>query len=298
MILPYANDPDNLAYSIVRFDGKIRNLRTQTWEAIGTVPTADQMGPFTRVAATGIARGQQIADIPGIDGNDFADDARLYGCSRFNGLSYYIISSSAPCVAATKTFTWACWFRRKGVAVPNATLVGEGSSTSPTPLFQLRADDITGTHMGIAFRDNAGTLVTIRGAKSIDDAAWHHVAVTCDGSTLTLYVDGAADGTASVTGLGAIAVDRLCFGALCRASVVCQWTGDLDDVRSYARALSAADVSAAARRWLCGTSYLDDVWVSIWTLDAVTGAPKALSDVVPLNYLTVGGPMPGGTSNA
>ena len=140
--------------------------------------------------------------------------------------------------------------------------------------------------------------MTITGAKTVNDAAWHHVAATCDGSTLTLYVDGAADGTASVAGLGAITVDRLCFGGLCRASVACQWTGDLDDVRSYTRALSAAEVSAAAKRWLCGTSSLDDVWVSIWTLDATTGAPKTLADVVPLNYLTVGGPMPGGTSDA
>lgn len=77
---------------------------------------------------------------------------------------------------------------------------------------------------------------------------WQHVAGVYDGSTLTIYVNGMAAGTAPLTGNVVppaadyhLTVGRWAFNSQTFRS----FDGDIDEVRIYPRALSAGEVGAA-----------------------------------------------------
>lgn len=77
---------------------------------------------------------------------------------------------------------------------------------------------------------------------------WTHLAVTFDGSTVTLYVDGASAGAdASVTPTGIVA-DSLAIGGRGDGPTALSFDGLIDEVRIYDYALSPDEVSALYTR--------------------------------------------------
>jgi hypothetical protein len=92
------------------------------------------------------------------------------------------------------------------------------------------------------------------GTKELRDGQWHHIAVVFDSdsdpdtSDLTLYVDGVAE-SVSYLGLRAIntaaETDVYLGSRLGGASYL--FSGLMDDVRIYSRALTAAEIAAMAQ---------------------------------------------------
>jgi len=75
------------------------------------------------------------------------------------------------------------------------------------------------------------------------DTNWHHIAVTINGSTAVFYVDGVVQtGASGTVGNPPATTQRLTIGARSGAGDY-SWNGQLDDVRLYNRALSAAEVT-------------------------------------------------------
>lgn len=280
---------DPLGVSVMRADGAIRNFDTGRWELSAKPPTASQFIPFTRPGA-GPYSAIQWADIPGVEGTDLIDDARCYGCFRLNGTARYAVLFAPP-VTATKVFSWMCWCRRRGPVAPNCTLIGAGSSASQSQLFAVRSDTMKGAYFELAARDGTNSQVLLIGSMAIGEA-WHHVAATCDGDTLGLYVDGEPDGSTSVASLGAFVLDRFSVGGLERADPGFFWRGDVDDVRTYTRPLTASEIAAAASRWMAGPNGGGELSLAIWSLSG--GVPTALVDVVALSWYAPGRPMAGG----
>jgi Concanavalin A-like lectin/glucanases superfamily/Bacterial TSP3 repeat len=79
-----------------------------------------------------------------------------------------------------------------------------------------------------------------------DGATWIHVAATYDGSTIRLYINGTEEG--SLAASFAIATNNvgLSIGAQNDADATRAFKGQLDDVRVYSGALSAAAIAALA----------------------------------------------------
>jgi hypothetical protein len=73
---------------------------------------------------------------------------------------------------------------------------------------------------------------------SVNDGAWHHVAMTWDGSAMILYVDGSIDGTASQTLTPVSNVYDLTIG-YAQARSDFYFEGLIDEVEIYGRALSS-----------------------------------------------------------
>jgi Concanavalin A-like lectin/glucanases superfamily len=79
------------------------------------------------------------------------------------------------------------------------------------------------------------------------DGAWHHVAGTFDGRAVRLYLDGAEVGAGSPDqhaieyGLESKAPYIGAYGGSCGLG----FTGDIDDVRVWSGALTAAEISAS-----------------------------------------------------
>lgn len=279
-----------VALSVVHSDGRLRNFEAGTWETPGAVPSPRQLAPFARMGPA-LFGSIQWAEVPGTDGIDLADEARAYGCFRFDGHSCYTATFPAP-VNADRVFTYCAWMKRRGPMTPNATILGAGSGASANPLIRLMADQATGERLALAARDGAGAAFVVDGLRVVDES-WHHVAVVGRGAMIDLLLDGAAEAVLPAAALGPIVLDRLSFGALVRDRAGMYWRGDLDDVRGYARPLQAAEIEAAARRWLAGPTGGGDLSVAIWALDA-GGVPASLLELHPLGWYSAAQPMPGG----
>ncbi len=95
---------------------------------------------------------------------------------------------------------------------------------------------------GLTMTGNTSDANTLQSTRTIHDGAWHHLALTMSGSTLTMYIDGAVTATGTVTA-GAIANGEasLNFGQKEGGSA---FLGLLDEARIYNIALTADEIAA------------------------------------------------------
>lgn len=82
----------------------------------------------------------------------------------------------------------------------------------------------------------AGNL--LYGSRNINDNQWHHLAAVHDGSRMYLYVDGRFDASKATVGSLRVSASHVYIGGNPTSS----FTGLVDDVRIYNRALSAEQV--------------------------------------------------------
>ena len=186
--------------------------------------------------AAGPSDGQVPAGLKWVDGKK--GKALL-----FNGKDYVVIKSY-PCLNAPQ-YTIAAWTKLKETG-DYQYIAWKGGPAFPEEKNCRRFDlwvDTDGAVNGILHDKDGGENHFTGGAKIADDK-WHHVALTYDGKTATLYVDGKKDAEEKPPALAACEHD-LWIGA--RPEGVCA-TGIIDEVRFYARALTAAEVAAQAGR--------------------------------------------------
>ena len=131
---------------------------------------------------------------------------------------------------------------------PNLTadwrnLVGKSPTNvlgNATFSYSIRADNSG----AMRFSLNLGTWQYILGPTFVEDT-WNHITGTYDGTQLILYVDGESVGTTSASGTINVTADPVCIGNLVNAAGASQneyWSGVLDEVRIWDRALSADEV--------------------------------------------------------
>ena len=106
--------------------------------------------------------------------------------------------------------------------------------------YRLSVVPVNGTLEAILEADN-GVDIILQGRTRVNDGRFHHVAMTWDGHlvyTLTLYVDGAEDGSETVHGVGSLANDQpLRIGPE-------DFRGLIDEVEVFRRPLSAEEVDS------------------------------------------------------
>ena len=110
------------------------------------------------------------------------------------------------------------------------------------------------------YRNTGGTLIAYAGGSCffgtsssvIADGNWHHVAAVCTSSAITVYFDGVQDGTGSAA---TNSISGFRIGA--RFSISSNWDGELQNVRTYDRVLSATEVATLYERPWEGIEYGD-----------------------------------------
>jgi len=156
--------------------------------------------------------------------------------AMFDGTNCILVGDAVDLRPAV--FTFSAW--GASVANEDATIVGRplNGATTGDNTFQMF---VGGNLWRLGF-NGGGRLMTTATA-----GAWHHVAGTFDGATLTMYVDGTAI-TGTTVGAAQYANDDLMIG--CDrdvGAVIGLWRGLIDEVRLYARPLSAAEVAVLAQ---------------------------------------------------
>jgi hypothetical protein len=133
--------------------------------------------------------------------------------------------------------TWSCeWYFS---ITPPSTVMGMLGAYDTSGTRRL-AVAVGGGPLQVEFNGAAGVIVSSR---SYTDALTHHMALTQSGTTLTLYVDGIADGTATVAALGS-PITQLNAGQI--------FVGSLAHVAFYSTTLSPTQVLTHANAGLTG----------------------------------------------
>ena len=122
--------------------------------------------------------------------------------------------------------TWASWFIGMQGAEPDAALVPDSF------VFGVRTSN-GGAYTGISAKAGSGE--------------WIHVAATYDGGTLTLYVDGEEIDSLNTGDAPYDSQEVLQIGGDLGCGGRSWYTGLLDDVRLYNRALSKAEIAILAK---------------------------------------------------
>ena len=102
-----------------------------------------------------------------------------------------------------------------------------------------------GTDAGKAYFEisDGSTYMTIPGTVAVNDNAWHHLAVTRQSGTVTLYVDGVPVGTGSSSVSVSNAYETQLGTSPCvGANGSSQFNGSMDELRLWSRALCRSEV--------------------------------------------------------
>jgi PKD repeat protein len=155
----------------------------------------------------------------------------------FDGANDWVTVADAASLDLTTGLTLEAWVYPTSLGNANrAVIVKEGSSAS---VYALSAHRSTTPRRPTGSVNVAGQR-TVVGGSQLSTNTWAHLAVTYDGATLRLYVNGALSASLPVSGSIATSTGALRLGGTALGT---QWfRGRLDDVRVYAAALTQAQI--------------------------------------------------------
>ena len=181
---------------------------------------------------------------------------KIYNALAFDNTQYEFVDLGNPAVLQLgSTGTVACWVNT--TATDNLPIISKSDFPNGLNGYVV-ATNYNGGGPGklVARTANGTSNNTIYSNSVVGDGAWHHIVFTWDGSFLNLYFDGNSDVTPTSQTLTPVSnVYNLSF-ARNSAGNNYNWSGSLDDVRIYNRALSAAEVTALYN-WRPQTSSLN-----------------------------------------
>jgi hypothetical protein len=167
---------------------------------------------------------------------------------KFNGSSSYVNLGNATSLG-TGNFTMAAWIKASQARSDWRDIITKWPNAYAFQIDKGGGGFCPSGGMSVAgaLIMNEANAVVVCGGSVVDDGKWHHVAYTRNGSTRVFYVDGAAitsiSNTNTIPSLTAALNDNI--GQLTGGGQ--QFTGTIDDVRIYNRALSSSEVQALYR---------------------------------------------------
>jgi len=159
----------------------------------------------------------------------------------FDGVDDRTIVSDSNTLDITDAITITAWI--KPVTVSGKYVVAKRDDSPPGGnVYDL--DIFPGKVRALFHYDGGGSATKqAEGTTNINVNEWQHIAVTCDGTTITVYYNGQPDGTGSFDNEKIhISGGRLEIGMYSGGWVY--FDGSIDEVRIYNRALSGSEVEA------------------------------------------------------
>ncbi|HXG60671.1 MAG TPA: LamG-like jellyroll fold domain-containing protein [Planctomycetota bacterium] len=149
----------------------------------------------------------------------------------------------APALRVTGDFTVAFWMRKTGDVSDWARMVGKGNSTQRNfGVWEWAGSD--GRILFQQYDASGNAILNLSSTLQTGANSWYHIACQIQGGTARMYINGALHVTGTRTGTPGTSSDPLTIGA---AAFHQGFQGQIDDVRLYARALSAGEVDALYR---------------------------------------------------
>jgi len=157
------------------------------------------------------------------------------GALQFSGTNSMVNIPSSPTLNFTTGFTLEAWVNPVSPGNWSAVIFKERTGGMN---YSLYSNNGTNRPLGQVWLNNAEQDAP--GAAPVPLNTWTHLASTFDGSTLRLYVNGALAGSKAISGSVAATTNPLRIGGNTIWGEF--FTGQIDEVRLYNRALSAGEI--------------------------------------------------------
>ena len=205
--------------------------------------------PYSGLVAAysfGEGAGPESTDVSGnghtgsIDGATWTTSGRYGDALRFDGVDDWVTVPDAGGLDLTDQMTLEAWVRPDALGTVWRTVALKEQSGNL--VYALYANAQTNGPNGHAF---VGGDMDVGSTSRLPVNRWTHVATTYDGSTLRLYVNGATVGSRTLSGRLTTSTGALRIGG---NAVWDEWfSGTIDDVRVYSRAIGPKDVKKDMR---------------------------------------------------
>jgi len=162
----------------------------------------------------------------------------------FNGTTNWVTVGDATSLRFSTGFTLEAWVNPTATTGWRTVALKEQTGGLAWALYANTDTNRPSGHV------TTTTEFDIRGTAQVPANAWTHLAVTYDGATLRLYVNGAQASSKAVTGTIATSTGALRIGG---NNIWSEWfTGQIDEIRMYSRALSASEIPVDMNRPVIG----------------------------------------------
>jgi predicted outer membrane repeat protein len=173
------------------------------------------------------------------------------GALTLDGINDYAqINAPTAVLSLSTSFSLTAWLRRTATNQYDAIY---DSGTQANKWWVFIADNSGTKNNALGFGERG--IAEVYSTQPIIDANWHHIAVIKNGdgaNNISFYVDGIASGSASA-GAVSVPTGSARIGGLLEGTILATFGGNLDDLRLYNRALSAAEVARLAAGQGCVT---------------------------------------------
>jgi hypothetical protein len=219
---------------------------------------------------------------------------------NFDGVSHVVwnpVAAGTPLASMSGNFSVACWISPVGIQKAFAGMTGRTFIDGSNNYSMFQVD--SGTPRAFLVYFSAGSA-GLGFTQSSLLAGWNHVAAVRVGTTVSGYLNGVLQGSGvNGSSIAAGAGLKLTIGGDRTESNSFKWTGLIDDVRWYNRALSLAEIQTI--HGSRGTDGIVDGIVSRMPLSEMApglvpgaGAVKDVSSAQLGGSVTVGAPTYGG----
>lgn len=146
-------------------------------------------------------------------------------------------SSTSTSFNFTSAFTVSCWVKPESI-----------TALSYSPAILSKDSSGQGYNLRVSYIDSKinwvrhDSTVPVTSTTALSNGTWYFVAVTYDGTTIKLYVNGSEEASASYTAHTASGSDFRVGGSTQYSSRL--WDGMIDEMGAWSRALSSAEVSS------------------------------------------------------
>ena len=232
--------PGTYYYRVTAQDAA-NNISANSNEANATVPAPPPSAglvasySFNAGSGTTLADGSGNANNGAISGATWSTSGKFGSALSFDGVNDLVTVNDAASLDLTNAMTLEAWVFPVALGATWRTVV---LKEQPNQLvYALYASEGSSRASGHVF---SGSDLDTRSANTIPLNTWTHLAVTYDGATLRLYVNGTQVSTRAVTGSMPNSTGGLRIGG---NNVRPEWfSGRIDEVRIYNRALTAAQI--------------------------------------------------------
>jgi hypothetical protein len=166
---------------------------------------------------------------------------------EFDGNGERVLVPDAPALDLTEALTIAAWLRPNGVGTQDVVRKGRSKTDDGYELGLSSAE--SGGKVKVRFNEassgNAYRLYSTRSYPA-DGSTWLHVAVTCDGQEIKLYLDGVLDSTLAAPGL-VVSNNSLPLSIGAQDDGSRGFNGAVDEVHLYNYALPPTEIEALIR---------------------------------------------------
>jgi len=170
-----------------------------------------------------------------INGAAWAPQGKYGHALSFNGVSDLVVINGSPALNVSSAMTQEAWVYPTAAQTSWATVLHR-----ETDAYYLHASSPAGSMVPAGGAIFTGTESYLTGSTPIPLNTWTHLALTYDGATMRLYVNGLQVATKSASGSIQNNSNPLRIGGNVPYGQYFQ--GRIDEVRVYSRALSASEI--------------------------------------------------------